>query len=422
MTVVLGLIAAGVTGYVLYRKLDGNITTEDITQQLGPEKDRPKVVPAATDALNILLMGSDNRDGDNKQYGDIGEGTQRSDTTILLHIAADRKSSVAVSIPRDLMTNIPSCVREGQKDNLPYKGMFNEAFEIGGSACTVKTVEQMTKVRIDHHMVVDFTGFKNIVDAVGGVEVCVPEAVRDTAAKLDLQPGRQKLNGEKSLAYVRARKNLDDGSDTQRMTRQQKFLASLVKKVKGQNLLTDGPALFRVADAATRSLRTDPGLNSVKKLMGLVDTMREIPEDKTAFLTVPRQQYRFDTNRDELVQPEADRLFEAIRYDRVQVGAPVDESMGGKPGGEVTVHESAVPPPSPSSSASASASGAPSPSSSRSGKSQGPSASSSPSTSASASASASESSSASTEPSAPPLSNDPLVTVTGRTAEQDVCA
>jgi LCP family protein required for cell wall assembly len=446
VTVALCLVAGSVVVYVLYRKLEGNITTQDLTEKIGPEQERPKVV--AHDAVNILMLGSDDRSGQNKQYGDIGDGTQRSDTTILLHLAADRKSSVAVSIPRDLMVDIPSCTREDGSKSRAYRDQFNHAFEIGGAACTIKTIEQMTQVRVDHHIVIDFSGFKQMVDAVDGVEVCLTEPMRDVAAKIDLAPGRQKLDGEQALGFVRARKNVDDGSDTQRMTRQQRFLAALVKKVKVGDMLTQPWKLYNLLDAGTRSITADPGLNTLEELMDLADSIKGIPNDKVAFLTVPRQPYRLDINRDELVQPKANMLFEAIRYDRVAVGAPVSgrDENGFENNGNVRIEQSAIPSTSATThktpgESGERESGTPTADTDRSGtptadaesdsttKPSGtagtsptaPQPSADPTTPAGGSPGATATTGASPGATAPATDKSPLVTVSGRTAEQDVC-
>ncbi|MGW9209843.1 LCP family glycopolymer transferase [Embleya sp. NPDC055664] len=433
VTVALSLVAGSVVVYTLYRKLDGNITTEDLSAKLGPETERPQVAAGTHDAANILLMGSDDRSGDNKQYGDVGEGTKRSDTTILLHLAADRKSSVAVSIPRDLMVDIPSCVRPDGSKSRAYRDQFNHAFEIGGAACTIKTIEQMTKVRVDHHIVIDFSGFKEMVDAVNGVEVCLSRPMRDTAAKLDLPAGKHKLDGEQALGYVRARKNVDDGSDTQRMTRQQRFLAALVKKVKVGDMLTQPWKLYNLLDAGTRSITADPGLSSLKELMDLSDSIKGIPNDKVAFLTVPRQPYRFDTDRDELVQPKADRLFEAIRFDRVAVGAGVSgkDENGFENNGEVRIEQPATPLPSTRTTIDENGERvtvtptAPGTGATGKGSTRSPAGSTASGTGAPSSTSTADPTSTSGIPSAKPTTpadTSPIVTVSGRTAEQDVCA
>ncbi|MFD9910082.1 LCP family protein [Streptomyces sp. NPDC059063] len=314
------VLAAGGTGWIVYQKLDGNITkdTAAAAELARYEKERP--TPLVHDAQNILLIGSDTRSGrGNRKYGrDLG--TQRSDTTMLLHLAADRQSATAVSLPRDLMVDIPSCRRpDGSRTEAQF-AQFNWAFEFGGSACTIRTVEKLTNIRIDHHMVVDFAGFKDMVDAVDGVQVCLEQSVDDTDARLRLPAGWQTLDGEQALGFVRARKSLGDGSDTERMDRQQQFLGALVNKVRSNDVLLNPAKLYPVLDAATSSLTTDPGLASLRGLYELVRGVRNTPTERVQFLTVPRRSYTYDANRDELVEPAADELFARLRKDEpVQV-------------------------------------------------------------------------------------------------------
>jgi LCP family protein required for cell wall assembly len=201
--------AAGV-GWAVYAKLDSNITPDNAAaaELARYEKERPTALVKG--AQNILLIGSDSRSGDgNAEYG-RDSGTERSDTTILLHLAADRRSATAVSLPRDLMVDVPGCLRPDGTRSEPMFAMFNYAFQVGGSGCTIRTVEKLTNVRIDHHMVVDFHGFKDMVDAVDGVEVCLKAPIRDKAAKLRLPAGKVTLDGEQALGYVRARKSLGE--------------------------------------------------------------------------------------------------------------------------------------------------------------------------------------------------------------------
>lgn len=311
------VLAAGGTGWIAYEKLDGNITEDtDAAAELAKyEKERPTVL--VDGAQNILLIGSDSRAGKNRKYG-RNDGTQRSDTTILLHVAADRKSAVAVSFPRDLMVNVPGCTAQGGsgKQVPPRFAMFNSAFEAGGSACTIRTVEKLTGIRVDHHMVIDFDGFKDMVNAVDGVQVCLDKPIDDPDAHLKLSAGRHTLTGEQALGYVRARKSLGNGSDTDRMDRQQRFLGALVDKVQSNDVLLNPAKLYPVLDAATSSLTTDPGLASLRGLYDLVRGMRDISSDRLHFLTVPREAYVYDANRDQLVQPAANRLFSLLRNDK----------------------------------------------------------------------------------------------------------
>ncbi|MEV3856657.1 LCP family protein [Streptomyces sp. NPDC050095] len=308
------VLAVGGVGWVAYKKLDGNISEDErAAQELARyEKERPTVL--VDGAQNLLLIGSDSRAGANGKYG-RNDGTQRSDTTILLHVAADRKSATAVSFPRDLMVDVPACGTADGSRAEPMFAMFNYAFEVGGSACTIRTVEKMTGVRIDHHMVVDFQGFKDMVDAVDGVDVCLDKPIDDPDSHLQLTAGEHLLNGEQALGYVRARKTLGNGSDTERMDRQQRFLGALIEKVQSNGVLLNPARLYPVLDAATSSLTTDPGLASLRGLYDLVRGMRDIPADRIQFLTVPRESYVYNANRDQLVQPAAERLFTRLRLD-----------------------------------------------------------------------------------------------------------
>ncbi len=331
------LVAAG-AGWWIYRKLDDNITTDTgaAAELETYEKERPASI--ALGAQNILLIGSDTRSGkDNRKYGP-DEGTQRSDTTILLHLAADRGSATAVSLPRDLMVHIPSCRKPDGTRTKKRFAQFNSAFELGGTACTIRTVERLTGIRVDHHMVIDFAGFKGMVDAVDGVEICVKEPIDDDDALLRLDKGLQKLDGEQALGYVRARKTVGDGSDTERMDRQQKFLGALVNKVQSNGVLLNPTRLYPVLDAATKSLTTDPGLDSLRDLYDLVRGMRDIPTERVQFLTVPRRPYTYDPNRDELVEPDAGRLFKRLREDApvsvVPAGAEEGDQEDGAPAGK----------------------------------------------------------------------------------------
>ncbi|TQJ53524.1 MULTISPECIES: LCP family protein [unclassified Streptomyces] len=309
------VLGVGVAGWVVYAKLDGNITPDDAAAAELARYARERPTSLVKDAQNILLIGSDSRSGDgNRKYG-RDSGTERSDTTILLHLAAGRRSATAVSVPRDLMVDVPGCLRPDGKRTEPMFAMFNYAFQSGGSACTIRTVEKLTGVRIDHHVVVDFAGFKDMVDAVDGVEVCLKKPIDDKAAKLRLPAGRITLDGEQALGYVRARKSLGNGSDTDRMDRQQRFLGALVNKVQSNDVLLNPVKLYPLLDAATSSLTTDPDLASLRGLYDLVRGLRDIPTEHVQFLTVPRESYVYNANRDQLVEPEAEKLFERLRTD-----------------------------------------------------------------------------------------------------------
>ncbi|MFF2852917.1 LCP family protein [Streptomyces sp. NPDC058001] len=336
------LVSAG-AGWAVYEKLNGNITSDtDAAAELKQyEKERPSALVGA--AQNILMIGSDSRAGEgNRRYGrDLG--SERSDTTMLLHLAADRRSATAVSIPRDLMVHVPDCRRPDGTRTEPVFTMFNSAFATGGSGCTIRTVEKLTNIRVDHHMVVDFEGFKEMVDAVEGVQVCLSEPIDDRAAKLRLPAGTQTLDGEQSLGYVRARKSIGNGSDTERMERQQRFLGALVNKVSSNDVLLNPAMLYPVLDAATSALTTDPELASLRGLYDLVRGVRTIPIERVQFLTVPRRSYVYNANRDQLVKAEAERLFQRLRSD-----SPVEVTPERPPGSGDNTGKPGDPPRNPS--------------------------------------------------------------------------
>ncbi|MER6261885.1 LCP family protein [Streptomyces sp900105245] len=324
------VVAAAGAGWVVYARLSANITPDEAAAAELARYERERPTALVRGAQNILLIGSDTRAGDgNDEYGrDLG--SERSDTTILLHLAADRRSATAVSLPRDLMVDVPGCRRPDGSRSEPVFAMFNYAFEVGGSACTIRTVEKLTGIRVDHHMVVDFSGFKEMVDAVDGVQVCLKEPMNDKAAKLKLPAGRVTLDGEQALGYVRARKSLGNGSDTDRMERQQRFLGALVDKVQSNDVLLNPVKLYPVLDAATSSLTTDPELASLRGLYQLVRGLRDIPTERVQFLTVPRESYVHNANRDQLVEPAAGKLFALLRADQpVAVARDLPENTPG---------------------------------------------------------------------------------------------
>ncbi|SEF97828.1 cell envelope-related function transcriptional attenuator common domain-containing protein [Thermomonospora echinospora] len=306
LSVTLVSSSLGVYGY--YRKLNGNIARENINYGPRPEK--------LNDALNILVLGSDTRTGANAKYGkSMKNDPPRSDTMILLHLSPGGEQAIGISFPRDLMVPIPSCrSREGGTVPASSLAMINESFTRGGAACTVKTIEHLTNIKIDHFLQVDFVGFKSITSAVGGVEVCLPKDVNDPQARLRLSKGRHTIEGETALAYVRVRKGLGNGSDTDRIKRQQQFLASLANKAMSAGVLSNPVKLNALLSASTKSLTTDEELN-IGAMTKIARGMQGLTAGKLRFVTVPWGAYAPDPNRVALRQPDADRFFSAIRSD-----------------------------------------------------------------------------------------------------------
>src|SRR5919198_1405068 len=306
------MVATSLTAYAGYLKLQGNINHEDIDAAVGPN--RPKKL---NNSLNILLIGSDTRAGANARYGrGLAAEPPRSDTMILLHLSPGGEQAVGISFPRDLMVPMPSCKTHNGGSTAPQPiAQINSTFTTGGAACTIKTIESFTNIKIDHFMQVDFAGFKNVVNAVGGVEICLPNDVNDNKSKLHLSRGRHVVKGETALAYVRTRHGLGDGSDLSRIKRQQQFLGSVANKALSAGVLANPGKLARLLNAGTKSLTTDKGLD-VPSLLRLGQSLQGITSGRIRFITVPYGAYAPDPNRVTLRQPAANAFFNQVRNDK----------------------------------------------------------------------------------------------------------
>jgi LCP family protein required for cell wall assembly len=337
------LVILATSAFVIaYKKLEGNIN--EIS--MGDLGERPVTVQVEgpKEPLNVLVMGSDNRDGTN-----IGGDTPGlSDTTILLHLSADRKRAYGVSLPRDAMVERPECSTKNGKKKVPGgETQFNAAYAVGGPSCTIKTVEKLTNIRIDHFVVINFAGFKEMVNAINGVTVCVPNEVNDDIGKIHLPKGTYKVNGSQALDYVRVRHDIGAANgDIGRMKRQQAFIAAMVKKVVSKGTLANPVRLYKFLNAATSSLTTDSEFASLKGLASLGASLKNIGLDNVQFITVPNRPWPEDPNRLEWT-PEANEVWRKIRFDKPLGKLAADAvTAGTKPGEKPTGAPSASPTPS----------------------------------------------------------------------------
>lgn len=322
-----------------YRHLNGNLETLPPIVHMLTKPDEP------TTPLNILVMGSDSRDGAGNDIDGLVGGGERSDTTILIHISADRQEAYGVSLPRDALVDRPTC--QGNDGDTVAAGrlvMFNEAFSLGGANCTVRMVEKLTGIYIDHYFTVDFNGFVDMVDAVHGVTVCIPKDVDDSEHGITFEAGVQELSGRQALNYVRERSVLSPNSDIGRMKRQQAFMASMINKVVSADTLTSPNRLYNFLDAATRSIQPDKDLDSIGKLVDLATQFKDTGLKDIKFVTVPFEAYAPDPNRLVWSDRAAD-LWQQIRADESlgrefsdqvisaddQVGTPESATPSGSP-------------------------------------------------------------------------------------------
>ncbi|MDN5963633.1 MAG: LCP family protein [Actinomyces sp.] len=281
-------------------------------------------------ALNVLLVGQDGRHGQGDSFGsetDI-EG-MRADTTMLVHVSADRSRIQVVSIPRDLKTDIPSCTRSDGSVSGATFDRFNAAFAIGsnsqedvasGIACTRATVEHLSGLPVDEFAVVDFTGFEAMIEALGGVWLDVPEDVHDVEAQAFLSAGCQKLDGPSALGYARARKSLGDGTDLGRIGRQQTLVAAIFREALSKNYVTDLPAVLSFLKQTLASLQTSVGLSGLNADLGLLLSVADIDRASIQFVMMPNH---YDPEEEGPVlasEPESSALWAALASDS---GLPV---------------------------------------------------------------------------------------------------
>ncbi|MDQ2797792.1 MAG: LCP family protein, partial [Actinomycetota bacterium] len=285
-TLLLGVSAGGIALYE-YKKLSGQIRHVDALQTRDPNI---KQAAKQVHAVNYLVIGSDSRAGKNSTAHSV-EG-ERSDTTILIHLSKNRQHVTVVSIPRVSWVSIPACTIISRDfgtigKTLPeHKGQFNSAFSVGGAKCTIATVQKLTGVAVTHYLKLDFVGFKAVVNALGSVTICSPQAVEDPNSKLHLVKGENKLNGVESLSYVRARETLGDGSDLGRIKRQQQFLGIVLRKALSGALLSNPVRLTDFLDAVTRAITTDPDTN-IGDLRTLGSSMGGLDPKHVVFYTAP---------------------------------------------------------------------------------------------------------------------------------------
>ncbi|WP_245239503.1 LCP family protein [Streptomyces sp. MZ04] len=309
------LAAAGI-GHGVVSSLDTGIDRVDAFKDM---KNRPQ----GGNGMNVLLVGTDGRDkitkAEKKKYRLGGAPCHCTDTIMIVHISEDRDRASVVSLPRDSYAEMPPHTDQNSGDrHKAHPVKMNAAYAEGGPNLTVRTIENMTKVKIDHYMEVDFTSFMKTVDVLGGVEICTARPLKDSYTGLDLAVGTHKLNGGQALQYVRTR-HVDGSSDLGRMQRQQRFLAALISKATSSGVLLN-PLKFRdVSRTLLGSVRADKGFGT-NEMLALGRAMRGFSPSSSEFTTVPLRSrgvsvpgigstLRWDPRR-------SGKLFKALREDR----------------------------------------------------------------------------------------------------------
>jgi LCP family protein required for cell wall assembly len=313
----IAVLVVSLGAYAIYAKLDGNLS---VTNAFGGLKSRPAA--AAPGVQNILILGSQTRDGQGPGFG-YDPGTDLSDNLILVHLDATHTHATIVSIPRDTLVYEPACKSRTGGGTVPAipQAIIDGAMNQGGPVCAVATVELLTGIRMTHFVEFDFNSFRTMVQTVGGVEVCLPQAVDDPYSHLDLSAGRHLVTGDEALAFVRTRHGVGNGGDLGRIELQQEFMSSLIQKIESQGTLEDPVKLLQIANTATSALTVDPGLGSVSRLLAMGATLRHLRSKNVTFVTMPTIPDPANTNRLLPQEPQDDVLWQMLKAGRLWPGS-----------------------------------------------------------------------------------------------------
>ena len=297
-------------------------------------------------AVNILVVGTDSRNG---ASGELGAGDAddvpglRNDSTMVIHVSADRSRVQIVSIPRDTLVDIPACKhRDGTTSEPTSDDMFNNAMVYGsnggddpediapGIACVKSTVEKLSGMSIDAFMVVDFAGFISMIDALGGVWFNIPEHIEDESAQLYIDAGCWKLSGTHALAYMRSRKGQGDGSDISRIGRQQQLISAMLRELQEKNYVTDPGALINFLQAAISAVNVSDNLgNASSDASLLINVLQKVDRTNIQFVTMPVEEPSWDPNRRIPSEPMARNVWTALKNDQaLPVGTTFTDGNG----------------------------------------------------------------------------------------------
>ena len=349
----LAILLAGVlfvvssAGFV-YAKLSNQFANRVVNIDAYSTDDQNNATPDSFEgrAVNILVVGTDSRNG---ASGELGAGDAddvpglRNDSTMVIHVSADRSRVQIVSIPRDTLVDIPSCKhRDGTTSEPTSDDMFNNAMVYGsnggddpediapGIACVRSTVEKLSGMSIDAFMVVDFAGFINMIDALGGIWFNIPKRIDDDSAQLYIDPGCWKLSGTHSLAYMRSRKGQGDGSDISRIGRQQQLISAMLRELQDKNYVTDPGSLINFLQAAISAVNVSDNLgNASSDASLLIKVLQKVDRSNIQFVTMPVEEPSWDPNRRIPSEPMARNVWTALKNDQaLPVGTTYTDGNG----------------------------------------------------------------------------------------------
>ena len=346
--VMAGVLFVASTGGFLYANLITQFANRVVNIDAYAIDGQTKATPDSFDgrAVNILVVGTDSRSG---ASGELGAGDEdevpglRNDSTMVIHVSADRSRVQIVSIPRDTLVDIPSCKhRDGTISEPTSDDMFNNAMVYGadggdapedigpGIACVKSTVEKLSDMTIDAFMVVDFAGFVRMIDALGGVWFNIPERIDDDSAQLYIDAGCWKLSGTHALAYMRSRKAQGDGSDISRIGRQQQLISAMLRELQAKDYVADSGALLTFLQAAIQAVNVSPNLGDASADASLlINVLQKVDRSNIQFVTMPVEEPSWDPNRRIPSEPMARNVWNALKNDQaLPVGTTYTDGNG----------------------------------------------------------------------------------------------
>lgn len=296
------------------------ITSSINSVSLAGEDIKLSGIGAMKGAFNVLIVGSDTRIGQPSKFGGEAAGATLNDVNIVVHVSEDHSRAVAVSVPRDLVVPIPSCPREdGSGMNASMAAQpINVALYYGGLACAVLTAENLTGLTIDYAGLITFNGVASLATAIGGVDVCVNAAVDDPYTGLKFpEKGTYNISGWEALAFLRSRHGVGDGSDLGRISSQQVYLSSLVRKVQDEGVLLDPAKVYGLASVAASSMTLSNSLSSLDTMAAMALVLKDIPRENIMFVQYPSMTGLGGVYAGKVapVRDLAETLFAAIRED-----------------------------------------------------------------------------------------------------------
>lgn len=318
---VVAVVILGIAGTAAFAAWNANDLVQQKAITLESSAPLPPSIGEIEGGVNLLVVGTDSCEGQSVaefprcKHDDGGE---RNDVTMLVHIGDNPRRVTVVSFPRDMLVPIPSCPSaDGGRHPAMGEQMLNSSYGDGGLACTALTIEDLTGIDIQFAAAIRWTGVINMSDAIGGVKVCVAGDIDDSHTGLHLKAGEHTLKGTKALQFLRIRHGIGDGSDLSRISNQQQFMSSLVRKLQSGGVLSDPTKLFALATTALQQVNNgqlvlDENLSNPTRMVQIAMALKSVPYKDIVFVQYPTGTDPYDKSRVLPLTDAADTLFDAL--------------------------------------------------------------------------------------------------------------